>query len=72
MFEGKTLTAHAAFADKASNAKMHGAKGVILVNDIHAHDGNEDTLEKFAKGRAGSTSSASSLFRLKRRRRNPG
>ncbi len=31
VFEGKTLTAYAAFADKASNAKMHGAKGVILV-----------------------------------------
>jgi hypothetical protein len=44
----RTLHA-AAFADKASNAKMHGAKGVILVNDVHAHGGTEDGLEKFGK-----------------------
>jgi aminopeptidase YwaD len=32
------LSSHATFAEKAVNAKMHGAKGVILVNDIYAHD----------------------------------
>ncbi len=36
-FRGKELTSHATFADKASNAKMHGARGVILVNDVAAH-----------------------------------
>ncbi len=35
--EGKELTSHATFADKASNAKMHGARGVIIVNDVAAH-----------------------------------
>ena len=37
VFDGKELTSHATFADKASNAKMHGARGVILVNDVAAH-----------------------------------
>ena len=34
VFAGKTYTEHAQFASKASNAKMHGAAGVILVNDV--------------------------------------
>ena len=37
VFSGKTLTVHAQFASKASNAKMHGAAGVILVNDVPNH-----------------------------------
>jgi hypothetical protein len=37
---------HATFTEKAVNAKMHGAKGVILVNDVFAHDG-KDELPKF-------------------------
>ena len=37
IFGGKELTSHATFSDKASNAKMHGARGVILVNDVPAH-----------------------------------
>ncbi len=46
-FSGKALTQHAQFASKASNAKMHGAAGVILVNDVPNHKGEADTLEKF-------------------------
>jgi aminopeptidase YwaD len=46
--EGKELTSHATFADKASNAKMHGAKGVIIVNDLAAHrDDSADKLLDF-------------------------
>jgi hypothetical protein len=47
--EGKELTSHATFADKASNAKMHGAKGVIIVNDVAAHpnDAAADKLLEF-------------------------
>lgn len=37
---------HATFADKAVNAKMHGARGVILVNDADHHEGADD-LGKF-------------------------
>jgi aminopeptidase YwaD len=45
--EGKDLGSHAAFAEKASNAKVHGARGVILVNDVAAHPKDADTLLDF-------------------------
>ena len=64
VFQGKTLTSHAAFLDKASNAKMHGAKGVILVNDTHAHGGTEGGLEKFGKA-AGSSDSGIIFVQVK-------
>ncbi len=47
VFEGKTLTQHAQFAAKATNAKLHGASGVILVADRANHRGEADELEKF-------------------------
>ena len=47
VFEGKTLTQHAQFASKATNAKLHGAIGVILVADRANHPGIADELEKF-------------------------
>jgi hypothetical protein len=47
VFEGKKLTSHATFIDKMVNAKMHGASGVILINDVAAHPNGEDKLEKF-------------------------
>ena len=47
VFEGKTLTQHAQFAAKATNAKLHGATGVILVSDRANHPGEGDELEKF-------------------------
>ena len=40
VFEGKTYTQHAQFAAKATNAKMHGAAGVILVTDRANHPGD--------------------------------
>jgi hypothetical protein len=47
VFEGKTLTQHAQFAAKATNAKLHGATGVILISDRANHRGEADELEKF-------------------------
>jgi len=47
VFGGKRLTSHATFIDKMMNAKNHGARGVIMVNDTPAHAGSEDKLEKF-------------------------
>ncbi len=38
------MSSHAALAEKAVNAKMHGAKGLILVNDIFAHNVSQDDL----------------------------
>jgi aminopeptidase YwaD len=46
-FDGKTYTAHAQIFSKAVNAKMHGARGVLLVNDVAAHSSDSDQLEKF-------------------------
>ena len=46
VFNGKQLTSHALFASKASNAKQHGARGVILVNDSAAHPGDEERFER--------------------------
>lgn len=41
VFAGKLLTAHAQFANKASNAKLHGAKALIVLAD--------DELEPFGR-----------------------
>ena len=49
VFAGKVYTQHSQFWSKASNAKMHGARGVILMNDRAAHPGEAEELEKFAE-----------------------
>ncbi len=47
VFEGKVYTAHAQIFSKAANAKMHGAKAVLLINDASAHPNDTDQLDKF-------------------------
>ena len=47
VFEGRAYTSHSQTVNKAVNAKMHGAKAVLLVNDIAAHPSDADELEKF-------------------------
>ncbi|MFN7921119.1 MAG: M28 family peptidase [Bryobacteraceae bacterium] len=49
VFSGKVYTEHSQFASKATNAKIHGARGVILVNDIGNHGNETDELEPFVK-----------------------
>jgi Peptidase family M28/PDZ domain/PA domain len=49
VFDGKELTQHATFASKASNAKIHGARGVIMINDVYSHPGESDDLAKFGE-----------------------
>jgi peptidase M28-like protein/PDZ domain-containing protein/PA domain-containing protein len=49
VFAGKVYTEHAQFFSKAVNAKMHGAAGVILINDQFNHHGESDQLEKFGR-----------------------
>jgi len=44
IFEGRQLTSHAQIANKAINAKNHGAAGMILVNDLGNHPGDPDEL----------------------------
>jgi Zn-dependent M28 family amino/carboxypeptidase len=48
VFDGAKLTGHSLFTSKASNAKMHGAAGVILIDDTPNHPGDADDLPKFA------------------------
>jgi hypothetical protein len=47
VFAGKDLTEHALFSSKAANAKLHGAKAVLIVNDLPNHAGSSDQLPKF-------------------------
>lgn len=47
VFAGKVYTAHSQIFSKATNAKIHGAKAVLMVNDIEAHPGDGDELDKF-------------------------
>jgi hypothetical protein len=49
VFAGRDLTEHATFAIKAANAKAHGAKGVIIVNDVYAHPDAKDALAGFTE-----------------------
>src|SRR6266853_106488 len=37
VFDGKSFTQHAQFTSKSTNAKIHGAVGVILINDLANH-----------------------------------
>lgn len=60
VFAGKLFTEHAQFWSKAVNAKMHGARGVILVADRASHRGEADELEKF--GRAAGPADAGIVF----------
>jgi hypothetical protein len=48
-FEGKAYTAHSQFANKAVNAKMHGAKAVLFINSLYNRPGSEDKLEIFGR-----------------------
>ena len=47
VFEGKVYTAHSQIFAKAVNAKMHGAKAIVFVNDLHVHPNDKDELDKF-------------------------
>jgi len=61
VFQGKELTQHSTFAIKAVNAKMHGARAVILVNDAYPHHtAQEDQLTPF--GQATGPTDAGILF----------
>jgi hypothetical protein len=49
VFGGKVYTSHAQFESKAVNAKFHGARAVIFINDRPNHTGDADELEKFSR-----------------------
>ncbi len=47
VFDGKVYTAHSQVFSKATNAKIHGARAILMVNDVGTHSGDGDDLEKF-------------------------
>ncbi|MGH9721166.1 MAG: M28 family peptidase, partial [Bryobacteraceae bacterium] len=49
VFAGKVYTEHSQFFSKVVNAKNHGARGVILINDRGNHKGDSDQLEAFGR-----------------------
>lgn len=49
VFLGKNFTRHAQIESKATNAKMHGAAGVLFVEDVHNHGGAAEKFEAFGK-----------------------
>lgn len=49
VFAGRDTTIHATFINKAVNAKNHGARGVILINDTYHHPGERDALMAFGQ-----------------------
>lgn len=46
VFAGTELTSHAAFTNKAANAKMHGAVAMVLIDDAANHPGQASELVK--------------------------
>ena len=49
VFEGKVYTVHSETYSKAANARIHGARGVILIFDRVNHKDAGEELEAFAK-----------------------
>lgn len=49
-FNGRILTTHSFLHNKAINARMHGARAIVIVNDRAAHPAEEDELVKFGQG----------------------
>ncbi len=47
VFDGKNLTEHALFSSKVTNAKLHGAKAVLIVIDVPNHSADGDKLATF-------------------------
>lgn len=51
-FNGADLTRYSEIRVKAINARVHGAVGMILVNDVAAHDASDDLLKLGVSGEA--------------------
>ncbi len=49
VFAGRVYTDHAQIHSKATNAKNHGARGVILVSDTANHPSEANDLDKFER-----------------------
>lgn len=45
-FDGKNMTKHATFMNKAINARQHGAKGILFITDPNNHRSDPDTVSR--------------------------
>src|SRR5205085_5691421 len=43
-FDGKNMTAHSTFMNKAINARQHGARGVLFITDPNNHPDDKDAI----------------------------
>ena len=43
-FDGKNMTSHATFMNKAINARQHGARAVLFITDPNNHPEDKDTM----------------------------
>lgn len=48
VFEGRVYTEHSQLLSKVLNARLHGASGVVFINDMANHTG-DDGLERFRR-----------------------
>lgn len=48
-FQGKRMTQHATFEAKLTNAKQHGAKALLVVNNVGAHPDESDKIMPFSR-----------------------
>lgn len=49
VFAGKAYTEHAQFPSKAFNARLHGAKAILFINNMVNRPGQADGLEPFGR-----------------------
>jgi hypothetical protein len=49
-FDGKNFTSHAAFDNKAVNARQHGATGIVFITDPNNHRPDEDQVGTATRG----------------------
>lgn len=49
-FNGKNFTPHAAFDNKAVNARQHGAKGIVFITDPNNHEPGKDEVGSATRG----------------------
>src|SRR5262245_50483563 len=50
VFDGKNFTTHATFDHKASNAKLHGAAGIIFITDPNNHRTDQEDVGPATRG----------------------
>jgi hypothetical protein len=62
IFNGTQPTTHSTFVNKAINARNHGARGVILVNDSEHHPGERDSMLAFNQTGSGGPTDAGLFY----------